>query len=59
MRSNSLTTLKIGEWKVADNAYCADCGAADGSTYRQPWRQVVLCESCWMIDTAASDEEEP
>ncbi len=58
MRSNSLTTLKIGEWKVADVGYCTDCGA-HGTTYRQPWRGVVLCESCWLIDTAPNEEENP
>lgn len=52
------TTLKIGEWKLADVGYCTDCGA-HGPTYRQPWRGVVLCESCWLIDTAPNEKENP
>lgn len=57
-KEGTMETLKIAEWKLEGVGYCTDCGAADGPTYRQPWRGAVLCESCWLIDTAPEEKEE-
>ena len=50
-------SLKIDEWKLEGEGRCDDC-VEWGTLYRQPWRGVALCRSCWCIDTKEEDKED-
>jgi len=41
-----------------DAEYCHDCGRRAETLYRQPFRGVALCDSCWEIDMEPSDESD-
>lgn len=50
-------SIKIDEWKLEGEGRCDDC-VVWGTLYRQPWRGVALCRSCWCIDTKEEDKED-